>query len=237
MGGASTAELWGLPGPGTAGYVLAVIADDDRLAARATAALEREGLHVRVEAEGRGAEALENLARRPTLAIIRCPYDRRALDRILRRARQALRGAIVVVVIPAGGRTDIGLALTSGADVLVHEANLEAVLGPAVRAAASGQASAPAELLRLTQPPALSHRERQILGLALAGLSNAEIAERLHLAPTTVKSHLSGAFRRLGVHSRREATALVFAADDSLRRTVLAALRMAEEFARPSQAR
>jgi DNA-binding NarL/FixJ family response regulator len=105
------------------------------------------------------------------------------------------------------------------------------VLGPAVRAAAAGQSSAPTGLLRLMQPPALSHRERQILGLALAGLSNAQIAERLYLAPSTVKTHISSAYRRLGVHSRREATALVFASDDALRRTVLSTLRLSEEYA------
>jgi DNA-binding NarL/FixJ family response regulator len=227
MGGASTAELWGVPGPGTAGYVLGVVSDDDRLPARAIAALEREGLHVRLEARGPGAEVLDALARRPTLAIIRRAYDRRALDRILRRVRHALRGAIVVVVIPSGDRPDVGLMLTSGADALVHEADLDVALGPAVRAAAAGQASAPVGLLRLAQPAALSQRERQILGLALAGLSNAQIAERLHLAQSTVKTHVSAAFRRLGVHSRREALALVFATDDSLRRTVLDTLRWA----------
>ena len=78
--------------------------------------------------------------------------------------------------------------------------------------------------MRLTQPPALSHRERQILGLVLAGLSNAQIAERLYLAPSTVKTHISTAYRRLGVHSRREATAAVFAGDEALRRTVLTTL-------------
>jgi DNA-binding NarL/FixJ family response regulator len=68
-----------------------------------------------------------------------------------------------------------------------------------------------------------------VLGLALSGLSNTQIAERLYLSPSTVKTHISAAFRRLGVHSRREATAVVFASDDALRRSMRATLRMTEE--------
>jgi DNA-binding NarL/FixJ family response regulator len=226
--GLRAAELWGLPAPRTASYALAVIADDDALAPRATETLEREGLLVRLVAAGAGAETLDDLERRPTLVIVRCPHDRRALNRILRRTERRVPGAIVVVVIGEDDDVDLGLVLANGADALVREDDLEAVLGPAVRSAASGQCSAPAGLLRVTQPPALSHRERQVLGLALAGLSNAEIAERLYLAPSTVKTHISAAFRRLGVHSRREATALVFSSDDALQRTVLATLSLGE---------
>ena len=237
MGVVGTAKIWGLPAAGTGSYVLAVISDDETLAERATDALECEGLQIRLERSGSGPEVLEACERRPTLVLIRCAGARRSLDRTLRYARRSLRGAIVIVVIAAGDRPDLGLALTSGADALVHEADLGAVLGPVVRAAAAGLASAPAGLMRVVQPPALSHRERQILGLALAGLSNAQIAERLYVAPSTVKTHISAAFRRLGVHSRREATALVFASDDSLRRTVLDTLRLSEEFATPREQR
>lgn len=223
-------ELWGLPAPRTCSYVLAVISDEETLAPRVTELLEREGFQILLEATGTGPETLEGLERRPTLLIVRSPGDRRLLDRILRAAERRLPGAIVIVVIAPGDRPDVGLTLTVGADALVREEDLDSVLGPAVRAAAGGQASAPAGMLRHAPPPALSYRERQILGLAAAGLSNAQIAERLYLAPSTVKTHLSAAFRRLGVHSRREATALVFSSDDTLRRTVLGALRLSEEF-------
>jgi hypothetical protein len=48
---------------------------------------------------------------------------------------------------------------------------------------------------------------------------------------------MSAAFRRLGVHSRREATALVFSADNALRRTVLATLEFSDEYARAKEQR
>jgi DNA-binding NarL/FixJ family response regulator len=227
--GLRAAELWGLPAPRTGTYTLAVISDEAALAERATESLEREGLQVRLVAAGAGAETLDELDRRPTLVIVRCPQDRRMLDRILRRAERRAAGAIVVVIVAEGERVDLGMLLANGADALVREEELGIALGPAVRAAACGQCSAPAGLLRMTQPPALSLRERQVLALALAGLSNAEIAERLYLAPSTVKTHMSAAFRRLGVHSRREATALVYASDDALQRSVRATLGISEE--------
>jgi DNA-binding NarL/FixJ family response regulator len=70
--------------------------------------------------------------------------------------------------------------------------------------------------------PALSYRERQILGLVVLGFTNGDIAGRLHLAESTVKSHLSSAFAKLGVSSRREAAAMISDADGGLGPGILA---------------
>ena len=65
-------------------------------------------------------------------------------------------------------------------------------------------------------PPALSTREKQILGLVVMGYMNCQIAERLFLAESTVKSHLSSAFGKLGVRSRNEAVSLILNPDRGL---------------------
>lgn len=49
----------------------------------------------------------------------------------------------------------------------------------------------------------LSPRQRQVAQLAAAGLTNEEIAHRLHLSHRTVDKHVGAALRRLGVHSRK----------------------------------
>jgi NarL family two-component system response regulator LiaR len=90
-------------------------------------------------------------------------------------------------------------------------------LAKAIRAAHSGQATlSPAAVQAMvhaaTQPQAPGHdlteRERTVLGLMVEGLNNTEIAARLVVSPSTVKSHVSHILRKLDVASRTEAVAL-----------------------------
>jgi DNA-binding CsgD family transcriptional regulator/GAF domain-containing protein len=50
----------------------------------------------------------------------------------------------------------------------------------------------------------LTRREREVVALAIAGLHDAEIAERLHLSTYTVKQYLRAAYAKCGVRSRVE---------------------------------
>jgi LuxR family maltose regulon positive regulatory protein len=51
----------------------------------------------------------------------------------------------------------------------------------------------------------VSHREREILRLVAAGLSNRDIAQAVHLSEATIKWHLHNLFAKLGVRSRTQA--------------------------------
>ena len=55
-------------------------------------------------------------------------------------------------------------------------------------------------------PAGLTAREVEVLRLVAAGLSNAEIAERLFLSPNTVKVHVAHILAKIGVHNRAAAT-------------------------------
>ena len=60
---------------------------------------------------------------------------------------------------------------------------------------------------RRHRPPMLTKREAEVVGLVAQGLTNREIASRLFLSPTTVRTHLENVFEKLGVHTRTAAVA------------------------------
>ncbi len=55
----------------------------------------------------------------------------------------------------------------------------------------------------------LTHREREIVALISEGLSNKEIAERLHIATYTVKSHIHNILEKLALNTRLQIAAFV----------------------------
>jgi DNA-binding NarL/FixJ family response regulator len=224
-----TVTSWEAGGSTQVGWRLAIVCEDAELASRAVDALERDGLIVAVDVVGPGIDAIDTAERPPSMLIVQATQEDAQLEANLRWARKRLADVLTIVVLPEGRSYDAGLLLSMGADAVLLVGDVDAILGPVARVAAAGQLSVPAALRHAIQRPALSHRERQILGLAVAGLTNAQIARRFFIAESTVKTHLSSAFRRLGVHSRREAAALIFASDEVLRRSVLASVRLADE--------
>lgn len=87
----------------------------------------------------------------------------------------------------------------------------------AIRAAHAGRATLSPEAAQAlveasNQPPTpgldLTEREREVLALMIEGLSNTQIAGRLTVSPSTIKSHVSNVLSKLGVASRTEAVTL-----------------------------
>jgi two-component system, NarL family, response regulator LiaR len=90
-------------------------------------------------------------------------------------------------------------------------------LAEAIRSAHAGRSTLSPEASQAlvhasSQPPApgldLTERERVVLTCMAEGLNNTQIAARLGVSPSTVKSHVSNILAKLGVASRTEAVSL-----------------------------
>jgi DNA-binding NarL/FixJ family response regulator len=155
------------------------------------------------------AEALGDLDADPEAIIVfACDVDLPRELAILRRLRRELRQSPIVAVSPVATGTGVRRALDAGAAAIVFEPELESTVAVAVSAVASGQSVVPRNMRASVERPAFSHRERQVLTYVARGFTNAQIAEELFLSESTIKSHLSTAFAKFGVRSRKEAAAL-----------------------------
>ena len=198
------------------------IASSDRLRTRRIAAV-LEADRIRVGLQAPSADAL-------------CEFGEELLDAVvviagnisepssvagMRRIRAHAPDIRIVVVSPSPHGTGVRRALNSGADGFVLEARMEETLACTVRAVNRNQVCAPRELRRWLAKPSFTHRERQILSLIAAGHTNKEIAAKLFLAESTVKSHLASLFGKLGVRSRADALAIVLDPHEGLQATAL----------------
>jgi two-component system response regulator DesR len=101
-------------------------------------------------------------------------------------------------------------ALDAGAAGYLLKDAPSATLAQAIRAVHAGRRAIDPELAAEAWGEAdpLTDREREVLRLADEGLSNAEIAFRLHLSDGTVRNYLSEAIGKLGVTNRTAAARL-----------------------------
>jgi DNA-binding NarL/FixJ family response regulator len=118
---------------------------------------------------------------------------------------------------------DVFAALEAGAAGFLLKGADEATLLAAIRSVAAGEGTLDQRLTRrilrefserrsttvpATTAPAespLTDREFDVLHLLAEGLSNAEIADRLFVEPTTVKYHLAGLLQKTGARDRLQA--------------------------------
>lgn len=123
----------------------------------------------------------------------------------IRSLRSAFPACAVVLV---GGTEDAAAmraAVRAGAEGYVPMDDIARALSITAAAVLAGQLCVPREARHGIVPPVLSYREREVLQLAACGLTNSAIAAQLYLSESTVKTHLSSSFRKLGVTSRAEA--------------------------------
>lgn len=135
---------------------------------------------------------------------------------------------LIVAVCESADRRAVRRLLDDGIDGFVFADQLEKALAPTVAAVFAGQMVVPRDMRESIKRPSLSTRERQILAMVVMGLTNQEIGARMFLAESTVKSHLSSAYHKLGVRSRSEAVTVIMDRSDSLGTGIAAVAPKAE---------
>jgi DNA-binding NarL/FixJ family response regulator len=178
-----------------------------------------------------GREALE-LARRERPDVIVMDLCMPELDGLgaTRRigANPELRESRVLILTTFATDENVFEALRAGASGFLVKDTHPVDLVRAVRVVAAGEALlSPSVILRVieefvswpqpshtipTELQWLTEREREVLRLVAAGLSNHEIASRLVISPATARTHVSRSMRKLHAHDRAQ---LVVAAYES----------------------
>ncbi|MFC4507362.1 MULTISPECIES: LuxR C-terminal-related transcriptional regulator [Streptomyces] len=132
----------------------------------------------------------------------------------------------VLMLTSAGQESQAYAALRAGAGGFLLDDAAPDELIAAVRVVAAGDAVVTPGLTRalidaVRQLPArplhrasglatLTGRERDVLVSVASGWSNAEIAERLSIAPTTVKTHVSNILTKIGARARVQAVTFAY---------------------------
>jgi DNA-binding NarL/FixJ family response regulator len=206
-----------------------VIADDQSLVRAGFVSLLENSEDISVVGEASdGAEALEMVRRlRPDVVLmdIRMPkHDGLEATRAI--ARDTDLQAVRVVVLTTYELDEyVFEALRAGASAFLTKDVEPEALRDAVRTVASGQALLTPSVTRrvidafasaVPEPraperlDALTDREREVLALIAEGLSNDELAERLFLSPSTVKTHVSRILGKLGARDRAQLVVIAY---------------------------
>jgi DNA-binding NarL/FixJ family response regulator len=178
-------------------------------------------------ADGREALDLARTARADVVLMdIRMPHmdGLEATRRI--GADDDLAGVRVLVLTTFENDDNVVLALQAGASGFLGKSVAPGDLLHAIRVVAAGEALLSPRAtrtlvgrfldhLRPESPPVpaldgLTEREREILVLVAHGLSNDDIAGRLHVSPLTAKTHVNRAMTKLGVRDRAQLVVIAY---------------------------
>ncbi len=202
-----------------AGRVSVLVAEDHPLFREAVVRAVRERPELELVGEAAdGRAALDAIrALRPQVAVLdwKMPgldglqvlraVDREGLPTRVVLLSAFLDGALAYQAVAAGAAA----YLTKDADRRRIQETVLAVSRGEVVLAPEIQAGIATEIRQRGRPegPALSEREREVLGHIAHGRSAPEIARRLFLSPATVKGHLQSLYEKLGVNDRAAAVA------------------------------
>jgi DNA-binding NarL/FixJ family response regulator len=203
--------------------VRVAIVDDDTLVRGGLATIIDLEPDLAVVGDGSDGADVGALVRRTSPDVVLMDVRMPRIDGITatRRLTERGDGPAVIVITTFENDDHVVDALVAGARGFVLKratpddlltairtvAHTDSLVFPeAIRRVATARAATPAP----AWADRLTDRERDVLGLVCAGLTNAEIADRLVVSPETVKSHLSALLAKSGTRHRTELVVRAF---------------------------
>ena len=200
---------------------VAVVVDRAAFRGRVLASLETAGIDCPIVLDSLGRLSREAVNGAVDAIVLRAGATRMQAFEMFAAARTAFADLPIVGIWPDDERREHRRGLRTGIDALLLESQIETALVAAVRAVCLGLVCLP-RVAPGFAIETLSNREKQVLGMLIMGFTNAEIGQRLYVAESTVKSHLSSAYVKIGVRSRKDAAALILDPDEGLGTGILA---------------
>jgi len=213
--------------------IRAVVVDDQGLVRAGVRVLLQTAPDIEVVGEAADGHEAVRLAERLRPDVVLMDIRMPRVDGIeaTRRILTSVPQANILMLTTFAEDDDVYGALAAGAvGFLVKDGQPEDMIDAVRRAARGEPLLAPSVLARVVERARRSHdadrvtaaqpdadaqtlarltpRERDVLTLVGAGLSNADIAARLHVGVTTVKTHIVAMLDKLGVRNRVQAGVL-----------------------------
>jgi two-component system, NarL family, response regulator LiaR len=204
---------------GSSGPIRVMLVDDHTMVRRGLAAFLKVFDDLQLAGEAESGEAAIQLCAEVVpdvvlMDMVMPDMDGAAATRLIRQQFPQVQ----VIALTSFKEGDlVKNALEAGAiGYLLKDVSAEELV-QAIRAAHAGRATLSPEAAQAlvetaNQPPApgldLTERELEVLALMVEGLNNTQIAGRLSVSSSTIKSHVSNILSKLGVASRTEAVTL-----------------------------
>jgi DNA-binding NarL/FixJ family response regulator len=200
--------------------VRVIVADDEAAVREGLVALLGMLPGIQVVAEAADGERALALIAEHTPDVVLMDVRMPGLDGVAatRRLAQAHSEIAVVVLTSHADDDTVQAALAAGARGFLTKSAGRAQIAQAIHAAAAGLSpmdpDVQTRLLSAARlghvppelPDGLTRREAEVLALIAAGLSNGQIAERVHVSTATVKTHINRIFAKANVTDRAAAT-------------------------------
>jgi len=203
-----------------------LLIEDNRLLREGIAAMLNEQPDLAVVATAPSADAVLPLVReaKPQLILLDSALGENDSLRLLEAVKEASPDIRVIVMDLLPAPQDVVEFVAAGCSgFILKDATLEDFLST-IRSVAQGVPVLPPPLMNtifshvarqaLRRDPTavreavtMTRREHEVVALIGEGLSNKEIAERLHIALHTVKSHMHNVLEKLALHSRLQVAA------------------------------